>query len=175
MVETWKPVYGLEEYYEVSDMGRVRSKPRRTNNGRGEYIRTGKIICPHHTQSGYISAQLYDPRSSRKKSKQRVHKMVLEAFVSPRPQGFLCRHLDGNKLNNALSNLKWGTPKENAEDSRAHGTLLAGEKISFAKLNDKDVIKIRSTDLAQKKLADRYGVTQSTISLVLLRKTWKHI
>src|ERR1044072_2359706 len=50
-----------------------------------------------------------------------VHRIVLEAFVGPRPAGMECRHLDGNPGNNNLSNLQWGTPLQNAADRKAHG------------------------------------------------------
>ena len=45
-----------------------------------------------------------------------VHRLVLEAFVGPCPEGMECRHLEGDTANNALSNLAWGTPQENAAD-----------------------------------------------------------
>lgn len=51
----------------------------------------------------------------------RVHVLVLEAFDRPRPKGAVCRHLDGNPINNHLSNLAWGTHKENTEDRKRHG------------------------------------------------------
>ena len=52
-----------------------------------------------------------------------IHELVCEAFHGPRPYGMQCRHLDGNKLNNCADNLCWGTPQENTEDKRRHGTL----------------------------------------------------
>ena len=55
-------------------------------------------------------------------SKQyRVHRLVLEAWVGPCPPGQMCRHLDGNKINNHLNNLRWGTALENAQDDARNG------------------------------------------------------
>jgi hypothetical protein len=53
-----------------------------------------------------------------------VHRLVLEAFVGPCPIGMQCRHFpDPNPANCNLKNLQWGTPMENTEDKRVHGTL----------------------------------------------------
>lgn len=51
----------------------------------------------------------------------RVHRLVLEAFVGPCPDGMETRHRDGDPTNNRLSNLCWGTPAENAEDKKSQG------------------------------------------------------
>ena len=56
------------------------------------------------------------------KKKRRAHQLILEAFVGPRPHGYETRHLDGNPLNNQLTNLKYGTQSENQHDSIRHGT-----------------------------------------------------
>lgn len=45
-----------------------------------------------------------------------IHRLVLETFVGPCPAGLECRHLDSNRLNNYLENLKWGTGRENISD-----------------------------------------------------------
>jgi DNA-binding CsgD family transcriptional regulator len=55
-----------------------------------------------------------------------VHRVVLEAFIGPCPPGLQCRHLNGNPADNRLDNLCWGTPAQNTEDKRRHGTLMYG-------------------------------------------------
>jgi hypothetical protein len=57
-----------------------------------------------------------------RKTSSKVHHLILEAFIGPRPNGMQCRHLDGNRSNNRLDNLAWGTPRENIHDSFRHGT-----------------------------------------------------
>jgi hypothetical protein len=71
-----------------------------------------------------------------------VHQLVMLAFVGPQPAGSQVRHLDGNPLNNALSNLCYGTPKENGEDAARHGSL-AGENNAAAKITWAIAAKIR--------------------------------
>jgi hypothetical protein len=50
-----------------------------------------------------------------------VHILLLENFVGPRPDGFLGLHKDGNKDNNFLENLYWGSPSDNMKDRERHG------------------------------------------------------
>lgn len=56
-----------------------------------------------------------------KKTQRVVAPLVLEAFVGPRPRGTECCHWDGDPTNDALSNLRWGTSKENSADQMRHG------------------------------------------------------
>jgi HNH endonuclease len=77
------------------------------------------MLSPATNRKGYKSVSL---RRDGKARTQQVHALVLEAFVGPRPAGFVTRHLDGNPANNDLTNLRWGTHSENVRDSIAHGT-----------------------------------------------------
>ncbi len=52
----------------------------------------------------------------------RVHRLILETFVGPCPEGMECRHLDGNPANNCLNNIAWGTREQNIEDNRKNGS-----------------------------------------------------
>lgn len=96
--------------YEVSDDGRVRSKPRQGTKG-GELKASADV-------KEYPTVQLYDGGDS---FKAPVHALVLEAFVGPRPEGMVCRHLDGDPTNNTVENLAWGTHSENQYDKVEHG------------------------------------------------------
>ena len=107
----------------------------------------------------------------------KVHRIVLNAFVGARPTGMLCRHLDGNKRNNNLSNLCWGTYNENAEDQFKHGTAATGERHGNSKLDDSDVLEIRRDYVRiyrnrtnASELAARYGVSVSAIQNVVSGK-----
>lgn len=73
------------------------------------------------------------------------------------------------------SHLRWGTHKENTEDSRSHRTLACGSKSGHAKLTDNDVIEIRRLKgkILQRDLADRFAVTQSNISYIQRMASWR--
>lgn len=102
-----------------------------------------------------------------------VHHLVLIAFGFERPPGAEVRHLDSNKLNNALVNLCWGTPAENYRDREGNGTLNDGERNGRAVLTEDQVREIRSMTATNRALAIRFGVSVSTISAVRLWRTWK--
>jgi len=71
-----------------------------------------------------------------------VHKLVCLAFLGP-AEGRVVRHLDGDRTNNNLINLCYGTQVENLEDARKHGTLLLGERTNSSKLTERHVRVIR--------------------------------
>jgi NUMOD4 motif/HNH endonuclease len=107
--ERWKPVVGLEGRYDVSDKGRVRSLGFITPNGG---FAKGRIL----KQIVRRSAEVCIGGRSRK-----VHQLVLEAFRGPRPPGLVSLHRDDRVGNNRLSNLRYGTPLENARDALRNG------------------------------------------------------
>lgn len=68
-----------------------------------------------------------------KRRSMAIHRLMAATFLPPRPSAaHEVRHLDGNKTNNAASNLKWGTRKENAEDRARHGRTSSGARHSAA-------------------------------------------
>jgi len=111
----------------------------------------------------------------------RVHTMVLDAFVGPRPVEKECRHLDGNRQNNRLENIRWGTMTDNQRDRARHGTVtrMCGEKNGFAKLTWPLVAQIRNEyrknvrGFTTPALAKKFHVSYSAIWYVIKRKTWR--
>ena len=108
---TWLPIPGFTGY-EVSDEGQVRSYRK---NPAGRLMRPAKNIRNH-----YRYAMLQS--DSGKPTAVHVHRLVLLAFVGPKPDGLQTRHLDGDTENNRLDNLVYGTVAENAADRVRHGT-----------------------------------------------------
>jgi hypothetical protein len=107
-----------------------------------------------------------------------VHGLVLETFVGPRPEDMSCRHLDGNKRNNQLGNLRWGTALEQSDDNRRNGVSNAGSRNGMSRLSEGDVLAINTAALAgayRKGLAKKFDVSLATISRVITAATWKHI
>lgn len=107
-----------------------------------------------------------------------VHALVLTTFVGPRPSGMECRHIDGCKTNNHVSNLAWGTSSENHHDKLLHGTKQWGEQANGAKLNTNDVLEIRRRAASGERhtdIAKDFPVNQATISKIISRTRWKHV
>ena len=121
MSEQWKPVPGYEGMYEVSDYGNVRSLDRTITyrDARRARVR-GKPLRPG--LSGDDGYELVALSKNGRPITRHVHRLVLETFVGLPPLGMECRHLDGDQLNNNLTNLAWGSKVENAQDQIRHGT-----------------------------------------------------
>lgn len=114
MNERWLPIPGYEGLYEVSDLARVRSW-RPYNR-----LTLPALLTPYIAKNGYYYIKLRLP--SGKDTNPTLHSVLTAAFFGPRPGGLVVRHLDGNPQNNSLSNLAYGTPTENMDDSVRHGT-----------------------------------------------------
>lgn len=110
--------------YRVTADGRVFSF---ASNWRG-YGEREMSQLPH--KDGYLSVRLV---INGKRKRFLVHRLVAHAFLPPCPSPLHeVRHLDGDKLNNAASNLAWGTRKENAYDREMHGRTSRGLRHSIA-------------------------------------------
>ena len=140
----WKPIPN-HPGYEVSDLGEVRSW--RPKNGRGGLASEPRMltILPF-ADSPYLRVSITGKT-------RRVHQLVLEAFVGPRPTGHLVMHLDDDPTNNALTNLRYGTQQDNLDDMVTKGRSCKGEAHPKALVND----ELRSTIITAAKQKQYYG------------------
>ena len=115
----WKPVPGWEGLYEVSDQGQVRSVDRVVTRSDGRRLNLrGKELKLLVSSSGHIKVSLC--RVSQ--AQVCVHRLVLEAFVSPCPEGQEACHNNGDPADNRVDNLRWDTHAENMKDINRHGS-----------------------------------------------------
>lgn len=120
------PVVGYEPYYEISDLGRARSLDRLVNTAHGGKRTSKGRLLKQQIHRGYPAVKL---SVNAERVDGRIHVMVLEAFVGPRPDGQVARHLNGNPQDGRLVNLAWGTWEENAQDSLRHGTNMYAKRL----------------------------------------------
>ena len=119
-VESWKPVLGWEGYYEVSDLGNVKTVARTAMRKNGSPIPVKeRVLSQAADKQGRKIVCLKRGGSAKMR---RVHTLVAEAFIEEVPEGKVVCHLDGNASNNKLSNLRVDTQSSNIYDSIEHGT-----------------------------------------------------
>lgn len=157
--------------YRIGDDGSVWSK---RYNKSGEW----KRLKPIPTKKGRLRI-CFSLKDGGQLWRQ-VHHLVLEAFVGPRPEGMDGLHWDDDNQNNHLGNLRWGTPKENKVDAKRNHRLkfYRGNEHPMSILKVEDVVKIRSLvreGSKQTEVARMFGVSASTIWLIIHRKNWSHI
>lgn len=112
-MEIWVDIDGYENY-QVSTWGRVRGQ-----HG---------ILKPYETDKGYLKVGLFKNNNVHKK---RINRLVAMAFI-PNPDDLpQVDHIDGNKHNNSISNLRW----VDNETNRKHAQYLREMAIAVTKLH----------------------------------------
>jgi hypothetical protein len=168
--EEWLPVREFPDHYEVSSHGRVRNI--------GTYHRSfiGKIRKPQIARNGY-PMYLLSIRST--KVMRLAHRMVVDAFLGPIPEGMQVNHKDGDKANCRVENLEIVTNGENRAHSYrvlgvrpngARGVRNIHAKLTFAQIEEIRE-KRRNAMCKLDVLADEYNTTKQTISRIVNMKT----
>ncbi len=174
MVEKWRPVITFEDWYEVSNYGRVRRIAIAANGG--STSKPGKILKPYVMPHGYWKYILGRGTAASRKNVL-AHWLVAEAFIGPRPKGMQIHHIDHNGSNNRIDNLKYMTPGEHLTITNQALNVRYGEAQHLAKLTVTKVQQMRElSDLGMTgaDVGRLFGVSTATACRVIKRKTWKH-
>lgn len=161
MLERWRYIPGFERGYKVSTHGRVFSMKR--DRLMTQWLKTTSIKRRHYKSRYYMVELCHDGINA----SHRVHTLVLLAFRGPCPAGYMCRHLDGDCKNNNLSNLRWGTDRENRDDYR--------EQYEGVKLTPDLVRYIRQSPKTVRELAKELGCGKSTVHYARTRHIWADV
>lgn len=167
-MEIWKSIPNFDGY-EVSNLGRIRSWKRSLNPP------VEVSLISNDKYKNYYRVPLYTKTGRRWLA---VHRAVLLAFVGQPKRGQICCHNDGNGKNNKLSNLRWGTIRDNEADKLRHDMVVRGERVGTSFLKNEQIVDIRKRYQQGEKslsLSKKFGVHRSTIERVVFRKTWAHI
>jgi hypothetical protein len=113
--EEWRDILGFDGKYQVSSLGNVRNS------------KTMYQLNPSKTNSGYYEVKLYD-QNKNKSIHFRVHRLVAATFIDNPECKRTVNHIDGDKSNNAVSNLEWATHKENLRHAHDTGLIVASDK-----------------------------------------------
>jgi len=166
--ERWRVIKDFPDYA-VSNLGQI----KRLTPGRK--TRPGKILKGAIKPPGYPMVNL---RKQGKTYYRRVHSLVAQAFIETNHEDLTVNHKDGNKINNHLSNLEYLSQADNNRHAQSLGLRPSGSKCSWARLNESDVKEILSLSthgMSQGKIGKKFGVNQSSVSLIVRGKMWKSI
>lgn len=163
----------FKKYYEVSNLGRVKSLPRKMimKNGRIKNVKE-RIKAHYIMNNGYHSVSLSENGTSKS---YLIHRLVAEAFI-PNPLNLPeVNHKDGNKNDNNVSNLEWCTHSYNQKHASINNLMAIGETHGRHKLTLIEVNEIRNLKdkMLLKEIAKKYSVSIGMISLILNNKNWK--
>lgn len=156
--EIWLPVQSYEGLYEVSNMGKIRNKFR--------------LMKLHLKNNGYVEICL---SKNRNKKFILVHRLVAQHFIPNLINGLVVNHKDFNKQNNSVENLEWCTQRQNIDHCMLGDHHLYGTRNGNHRLEEKQILEIRNSNLSLKDASTFFKVSTSTIWVIRTRKTWKHI
>lgn len=164
--EVWRPVPGYEGRYKVSNQGRVYTAGVRPGMRR-----------PERCRGRERRVDLWDAQG--RSRHWFVHQLVAHAFLGPPPTPrHQINHRDGNRDNNAVTNVEWVTPSEN----RLHACRVLGKgrgsRNGRAKLTEAQARRIkqrlaRGDSLGE--LARAFGVSHAAVWLIRTGKNWPHV
>jgi len=102
----WRPAKGYEQYYEINNIGEIRSYSR-THETIGRFGKMnrkcgGRILKTHTSNSGYTMSEF---NINRKMKKINVHRLVYETFIGEIFDKNIIHHIDQDKSNNSVNNL----------------------------------------------------------------------
>lgn len=123
--EVWLPVVGFEGFYEVSNLGRVRSLERIVRRTNGTHLQKAKEMKLRFDPQGYSRVTLCTNGVARHFL---VHRLVAMAFIPNPDNKPSIDHLDGCPSNNRVDNLRWVSAKENAENPVTRQRVLDARK-----------------------------------------------
>lgn len=167
--EMWKDIPDFKGY-QISTHGRVRLSENKYRKN------VGDILKQTINSSGYYIVSLY------KESKvvtPYIHRLVMLTFYGDSKKQV--RHLNGNKLDNRLLNLRYGTAKQNAYDRELHGNTARGQLNGFSKLTPKQIKDIRHRFIKYCKvnggaaIARDYDLSVKHVHNIINKKVWNHI
>lgn len=181
MQEIWKSIDGFDGYYEVSNMGKIKTCKHSFIRKDGKpFSVSEKIIKGNKDTKGYLQVEL---KKDGVRTIKFIHRLVAEAFIENEQNKEQVNHKDGNKLNNCVSNLEWVTCRENIHHAWKNklNRPIAGEKHGNHKLTEqavkyiRDNYKPRSKEFGARALARKFNVSPYPIMNIINGKGWKHV
>ena len=110
--EKWRDIKGYEGLYQVSNLGRIKSLPKKIKM-RNQYTEIEMILKPVKDKYGYYHITLC--KEKEKNKSRQIHRLVAETFIPNLQNKPQINHINGIKTDNRIENLEWVTAKENTQ------------------------------------------------------------
>lgn len=180
--EIWKDIPGYEGYYQVSNNGRVKSLDRDYVDSIGRsYSVLGKIKSTHKMNNDYFGVGLQNPLTKKSKT-HLVHQLVAMAFLNHKPDGnnIVVDHIDNDKSNNTLGNLRLVTNRYNVSRSKKGNSIYTGVYLDrgrywTAQIGFKGVVKKLGTFNTELDAARAYRLELLKIMINQGLATWLNL
>lgn len=177
MLEIWKDIIGYEGYYQVSNLGNVRSVDRIIYISNIPRKRKSIALKPKISGVGYYQVCL---QKESIRFYPLVHRLVAQSFLGLNESKKYVNHINGVKTDNRLQNLEWVTQSENQVHAYRIGlqNKQYGEQRYCSKLNNKKVIEIKKRLQCGESyisIAPDFKVSPSTVFDIFKNKTWVRV
>jgi hypothetical protein len=172
----FKEIEGYEGHYAVSSCGIVISLARVVQRVNGRPLNKRSRVLKQVTSPNGYRMVTFSKDDVRKTFT--VHSLVAQAWIGRRETGMQVCHNDGDKMNNHVSNLRYGTGVENSQDRHKHGTAFKGENHPKSKLSERQILKIKSRlkeGHKQRDVATEFRVSKSLIWAINTGRAWAHV
>lgn len=176
-IEIWKNCSGYENYYECSSFGNIRSKARIIVHSNGSVFNKKPItLKPGIGERGYYHVTICILEKNIRVSKRKC-RLIAKTFINNPFNLPDVNHKDGNKFNDAVSNLEWCTKSYNQLHRYRvlNKAAPSGINCHISKFSAKQINEIRNSNISQGKLSSLFNVSQSVISEIKNFKTYKNV
>lgn len=176
-MEEWRAIPGYEGYYEVSNLGNVRSLDRVLVYKNGVATRTkGRLLKQERDVDGYLRVTL---SRNYKSHRRKVHKFVALAFLGP-PLNELqqINHKNSQRDDNRVDNIEWATPQQNGRHAVEIGLRSGTANPRMAKKLTADIARCIVRDYVAgggsiSKISSLYNVEKTTARRIIRGKLWR--
>ncbi len=172
MEEVWRPVFGYEGLYSVSNTGKVMSLC-----WQGNKRKMPKILIPCYTRLNYLYVSLSKDQFAKK---HKIHRLVASSFCTNLDNKNIVNHKDGNTENNNSSNLEWCTQSENMQHAYDTGLRKFPKthpwyRIPFSTIKDVRNMYKENPHMLYKNIARELGLPYGTVYYIIKKELGKHV